>query len=568
MGLAMFGPYRLATVLSRGPSATVYRAHDTSHHDREVALKVFSRQLSADPAFRERFRRDAGLLSALREPHVVPIHRYGEIDGALYLDMRFVRGPSLADLQRDGPLPPARATVIAQQIAAATGSLLQGGLGNRPLQPSDVLLSGTAGRSEFVQLVGLGLGRPSAPGAVSVPPAALVQPPSGRGPRPVRRRRLLLAATATVAVVAAVLATVVVVRGALTGQPADTGAPGLVATIAAPLSALADVDVVTHDGRPVLVAATADGSVHAWDVGTGHEMHPTIVGAAAAVATTVLDGRTVVVARNRDATVAVHDLSTGTPVGPTLGGPRPVDPGAIASWGGLDTVELDGTSVYVTTMPTGAQVPGAYGPGTEPQVGLQVLALPSGTPVGPVLAEDGHSIGGFSITEIDGRPVAVCIAGRSAVLARDLATGARVGVPTPRQPTGFLALVTAVRGDTPVVVTGGDDNTVRIWNLRTGEQVGQPLVGHTEAVAGLAVIRQGDRAVVVSSSGAYPDGVKPELRFWDLATGAQLGAPLVGHPLARGFAAADGEKALLVAAPAGEPITVWEAEQLLQEVTS
>ena len=150
MDSAVFGPYRLVDVLSRGPSATVYRAHDASHHDREVALKVFSRSLSADPTFRERFRRDAGLLSALREPHVVPIHRYGEIDGALYLDMRLVRGPSLANVQRDGPLDPARAAAIAQQIAAATESLRRGGVSaNRPLQPSDVLLTGSAGRSEF-----------------------------------------------------------------------------------------------------------------------------------------------------------------------------------------------------------------------------------------------------------------------------------------------------------------------------------------------------------------------------------------------------------------------------------
>ncbi len=210
MGSATFGSYRLVAVLSRGPSATVYRAHDTSHHDREVALKVFSRSLSADTAFRERFRRDAALLSALREPHVVPIHRHGEIDGALYLDTRLVRGSSLAEVQRSGSLDAARAAVITQQIAAATESLRRGGLGNRPLQPSDVLLTGSPGRSEFVQLVGLGLGRVAAPGTQTV----LVQPTSGSG----SRRRLLIAAM-TVALVAAVLATVVVVRGRAVPRP-------------------------------------------------------------------------------------------------------------------------------------------------------------------------------------------------------------------------------------------------------------------------------------------------------------------------------------------------------------
>jgi hypothetical protein len=556
MGSAMFGPYRLAAVLFRGPSATVYRAHDTSHHDREVALKVFDRSLSADPAFRERFRRDAALLSALREPHVVPIHRHGEIDGALYLDMRLVRGPSLADVQRAGSLDAARASLITQQIAAATESLHGGGLGNRPLQPSDVLLTGSPGRGEFVQLVGLGLGRVAAPGTQ----ALLVQPTSGSGPR----RRLLIAA-ATVALVVAVLATVVVVRGP--GPAPEADVPGLVATIEAPLAGVADIAVVTHERRPVLVATTTDGSVHAWDIDAGHELWPAITGAAVAVAPIVLDGRTVVVARNGDGTVVVHDLATGDPVGSPLGHPQPVHPGASALR--VETVELDGTPVYVAAQPTGVQLPNAFGV-PMPQIGLQPFVLPGGTPAGPLLAEEGHSIGDFSITEIEGRPVAVSVVDGFAVHARDLATGARVGVPTPRQPAGFLDIATAVRDGVPVAITGGSDNTVRIWDLRTGEQVGRPLVGHTEQVNGLAAVGNGGRTVVVSSSGgAYSAAVRPEVRFWDLATGSPLGAPLTDHPLAERIAAAsDGDDALLIAVPSDGPITVWDAQQLVQEVTS
>jgi hypothetical protein len=74
----MFGPYRLDGLLGHGPSATVYRAVDSSHGNRVVALKV-SPQLSADAGFRERSRRDASVLGALREPRIVPIHRYGEL---------------------------------------------------------------------------------------------------------------------------------------------------------------------------------------------------------------------------------------------------------------------------------------------------------------------------------------------------------------------------------------------------------------------------------------------------------------------------------------------------------
>jgi hypothetical protein len=560
MGATHFGPYRLDTVLSRGAVATVYRARDTSHHDRVVALKVFDQALSADPAFRARFRRDAGLLSALREPHVVPIHRHGEIDGRLYLDMRLVRGPSLADVLRDGPLAPPRAEAIAGQIGAAMESLRRTGLGDRPLERADVLLTGPPGRGEFVQLVGMGLGRPPVPGA-AVPPEVLVSRPARR-----RRGRVLMATAAVVAVAAAVLATVVAIRPDDAG-PAAVGQPGLVATIPDPAAGIVDADIATSDGRQVLVAATVDGSVHTWDVATGREIRPAVGGAAVAVASTVVDGGSVLLVRNRDTTVAAYALDTGAPIGPPLGTPQPVAPDAPPNWGGLEAAVVGGAPVAVTTLATGTKVPGSYGM-PEAQIGLQPFPLGAGAAPGPVLVEEGRSVSAFALTEMDGRPVVVSIVGGSSVQARDLGTGAVVGVPTAPQPAGFAAVTTAVRDGVPVAVTAGNDNTVRTWDLRTGEEAGSPLVGHTARVAGVAAVRLGDRTVIVSTTGAYPDPAASEVRFWDLATGAALGAPLVGHPLGRGFVAQpDDGRGLLAATPRrGEQITVWDVDRLAQEV--
>ncbi|ODR19835.1 serine/threonine-protein kinase PknD [Mycobacterium gordonae] len=150
---SQFGPYRLIRMLGSGGFGEVYEAEDTTMH-RTVALKLLSNTYSQDPVFRERLFREAHTAGRLREPHVLPIHSCGEIDGQVYIDMRLVRGVDLETLlKRDGPLDPARAVRLIRQVAAALDAAHAETVLHRDVKPANILLSG----DDFASLVDFGL---------------------------------------------------------------------------------------------------------------------------------------------------------------------------------------------------------------------------------------------------------------------------------------------------------------------------------------------------------------------------------------------------------------------------
>lgn len=147
-----FGRYRLVTVLGRGGMGEVWQAYDTAMN-RVVALKVLPPNLADDDTYQRRFRREAQMAAGLDEPHIVPIHDFGEIDGRLYVTMRLIDGKTVNELLETGPLPPHRAVAITEQIAAALQAAHRVGLVHRDVKPSNILVTA----EDFAYLIDFGI---------------------------------------------------------------------------------------------------------------------------------------------------------------------------------------------------------------------------------------------------------------------------------------------------------------------------------------------------------------------------------------------------------------------------
>ncbi len=132
--------YRVRSRIGTGGMADVYLVHD-QQLDREVALKVLHQRFAADPAFVERFRREAQSAAALAHPHVVSVYDRGSFDDNYYIAMEYLPGRSLKQLiQEEAPLQEGRAIKLATQILQATAFAHRHGVIHRDLKPHNVIV--------------------------------------------------------------------------------------------------------------------------------------------------------------------------------------------------------------------------------------------------------------------------------------------------------------------------------------------------------------------------------------------------------------------------------------------
>ncbi len=133
------GGFRIESVIGRGGMGVVYLARDLTL-ERMAALKVVTPELADDPEFRERFLREARLAASLDHPNIVPIHHAGEVNGRLYIAMRYVSSDLRTVIDADAPLEPGRAISLLDQAATGLDAAHRRGLVHRDVKPANILI--------------------------------------------------------------------------------------------------------------------------------------------------------------------------------------------------------------------------------------------------------------------------------------------------------------------------------------------------------------------------------------------------------------------------------------------
>ena len=161
VGREILGHIEIRQLVGLGAMGRVYRAFQKGI-DRDVAVKILHRELSANQMLVTRFHREAKVASRLAHPNVVHVLLTGQLpDGALYIVMEYLDGLSLqsALAATGGAVPLPRALHIALQLCDAAGEAHAHGVVHRDLKPENVMLVKRADDPDYVKVLDFGIAR-------------------------------------------------------------------------------------------------------------------------------------------------------------------------------------------------------------------------------------------------------------------------------------------------------------------------------------------------------------------------------------------------------------------------
>lgn len=134
------GPYSVTDLIGAGGMGEVYKAIDT-RLGRTVAIKILSERIAADPELRQRFEREAKVISSLNHPHICTLHDVGAQDGLEFLVMEHLEGATLAERLAERPLALAEVLRYAIEMADALEAAHERGVIHRDFKPANVALT-------------------------------------------------------------------------------------------------------------------------------------------------------------------------------------------------------------------------------------------------------------------------------------------------------------------------------------------------------------------------------------------------------------------------------------------
>lgn len=141
---AAFPELEVTELIGTGGMGSVYKARQAKL-DRLVALKILSLDLAEDPAFAERFNREARMLGLLNHANIVSVYDFGQQADFYYLMMEYVDGVNLRQAMQAGSFSPPEALAIVPDICAALQFAHDEGVMHRDIKPENILID-TRGR--------------------------------------------------------------------------------------------------------------------------------------------------------------------------------------------------------------------------------------------------------------------------------------------------------------------------------------------------------------------------------------------------------------------------------------